>query len=113
MAGDLVHISLLNSALRIKNKCSFVGEGVNSFIPAGASGKRCTAYFSPSVPCVVNIKKRLYLDVLVGCLKTGPARPECNLSSCRFWVSLISGMEYVMEWWNGKWNGTVNVHNYS
>ena len=23
------------------------------------------------------------------------------------------GMEYGMEWWNGKWNGTVNVHNYT
>ena len=29
------------------------------------------------------------------------------------WVSLITGLEYGMEWWNGKWNGTVNVHNYS
>ena len=23
------------------------------------------------------------------------------------------GLEYGMEWWNGKWNGTVNAHNYS
>jgi len=29
------------------------------------------------------------------------------------WVSLIAGLEYGMEWWNGKWNGMVNVHNYS
>ena len=29
------------------------------------------------------------------------------------WVSLIAGLEYGMERWNGKWNGTVNVHNYS
>ena len=29
------------------------------------------------------------------------------------WVSLIAGLEYGMEQWNGKWNGTVNVHNYS
>ena len=29
------------------------------------------------------------------------------------WVSLIAGMEYGMEWWNGKWNGTVNVHSCS
>ena len=27
-------------------------------------------------------------------------------------VSLIAGMEYGMEQWNGKWNGTVNVHSY-
>ena len=31
-------------------------------------------------------------------------------------VSLITGLEYGMEWnggmewWNGKWNGMVNVH---
>ena len=24
-------------------------------------------------------------------------------------MSLIAGMEYGMEWWNGKWNGTMNV----
>ena len=24
-------------------------------------------------------------------------------------VPLIAGLEYGMEWWNGKWNGTVNV----
>ena len=29
------------------------------------------------------------------------------------WVSLITGLEYGMERWNGKWNRTVNVHNYS
>ena len=23
------------------------------------------------------------------------------------------GLEYGMEWWNGKWSGTVNAHNYS
>ena len=28
-------------------------------------------------------------------------------------VSLIAGMEYGMECWNGKWNGTMNVHSYS
>ena len=28
-------------------------------------------------------------------------------------VSLIAGLENGMERWNGKWNGTVNVHNYS
>ena len=28
-------------------------------------------------------------------------------------VSLIAGMEYEMEWWNGKWNGTVKVHSCS
>ena len=28
-------------------------------------------------------------------------------------VSLIAGMEYGMERWNGKWNGTVNIHSYS
>ena len=28
-------------------------------------------------------------------------------------VSLIAGLEYGMEQWNGKWNGMVNVHNYS
>ena len=28
-------------------------------------------------------------------------------------VSLIAGMEYGMERWNGKWNGTVNVHSCS
>ena len=42
------------------------------FIHAGASGKRCTAYFSPSLPCVVNVK-RFHLDVFVGCLRKGPA----------------------------------------
>ena len=28
-------------------------------------------------------------------------------------VSLIAGMEYEMERWNGRWNGMVNVHSYS
>jgi len=28
-------------------------------------------------------------------------------------VSLITGLKYGMERWNGKWNGMVNVHNYS
>ena len=28
-------------------------------------------------------------------------------------ASLITGMEYGMERWNGKWNGTVNVHSCS
>ena len=28
-------------------------------------------------------------------------------------VSLIAGMEYGMERWNGKWNGMVNVYSYS
>ena len=28
-------------------------------------------------------------------------------------VSLIAGMEYGTERWNGKWNGTVNIHSYS
>ena len=26
-------------------------------------------------------------------------------------VSLIAGLEYGMEWWNGKWNGTMNRAN--
>ena len=26
-----------------------------------------------------------------------------------FWVSLIAGLKYGMERWNGKWNGTVNT----
>ena len=34
-----------------------------------------------------------------------------NSLNCR--VSLIAGMEYGMERWNGKWNGTVNVYSYS
>ena len=25
------------------------------------------------------------------------------------WVSLIAGLEYGMEWWNGKWNGMANI----
>ena len=29
------------------------------------------------------------------------------------WASLIDGLEYGMEWWNGKWNEAVDVHNYS
>ena len=29
------------------------------------------------------------------------------------WVFLITGLEYRMERWNGKWNGIENVHNYS
>ena len=33
--------------------------------------------------------------------------------ACYIWVSLITGMEYGMERWNGKWKGTVNVHSYS
>ena len=33
--------------------------------------------------------------------------------ACYIWVSLIAGMEYGMERWNGKWKGTVNVHSYS
>ena len=28
-------------------------------------------------------------------------------------MSLITGMEYEMEQWNGRWNGMVNVHSYS
>ena len=28
-------------------------------------------------------------------------------------VSLIAGLKYGMERWNGKWNGTVNVHSYN
>ena len=30
-----------------------------------------------------------------------------------FCVSLIAALEYGMERWNGKWNGTVNVHSCS
>ena len=29
------------------------------------------------------------------------------------WVSLIAGLEYGMEQWNGKWNGTMNVQSCS
>ena len=36
---------------------------------------------------------------------------ESECSSER--VSLIGEMEYGMEWWNEKWNGTMNVHSYS
>ena len=25
------------------------------------------------------------------------------------WISLIAGLEYKMEWWNGEWNGTIGV----
>ena len=28
-------------------------------------------------------------------------------------TSLMAGLEYGMEQWNGKWNGTVNVHSYT
>ena len=49
-----------------------------------------------------------------------------NNTSPRFWnhfrtelqigdkrgASLIAGLEYGMERWNGKWNGTVRVHSY-
>ena len=28
-------------------------------------------------------------------------------------ASLITGMEYGTERWNGKWNGTVNIHSCS
>ena len=28
-------------------------------------------------------------------------------------ASLIAGMEYGTEQWNGKWNGTVNIHSCS
>ena len=26
------------------------------------------------------------------------------------WVSLIAGLKYGMEWWNGNGNETVNIH---
>ena len=29
------------------------------------------------------------------------------------WASIIAGLEYGMEWWNGKWNETVKARNYS
>ena len=29
------------------------------------------------------------------------------------WASLIAGLEYGMDQWNGKWNGTVIIHNYN
>ena len=29
------------------------------------------------------------------------------------WVSLIAGLEYGTEQWNGKWNATVNVHRFN
>ena len=35
-------------------------------------------------------------------------RNEVVLCSDR--VSLITGLEYLMKRYNGKWNGTVNVH---
>ena len=38
-----------------------------------------------------------------------PSLPSPFLSG----VSLIAGMEYGMEWWNGKWNGMVNVRSYT
>jgi len=25
------------------------------------------------------------------------------------WVSLIAGLEYGIEWWNGEWNGMISV----
>ena len=28
-------------------------------------------------------------------------------------ASLIAGLEYGTEQWNGKWNGTVNIHSCS
>ena len=28
-------------------------------------------------------------------------------------ASLIAGLEYGMDRWNGKWNGTVIIHNYN
>ena len=66
MAGDFLHTSVLNSALRKKKnkKVSFVRGSVKSFIPAGDSDKRCTAYFSPSVPCVVNMKSSIWISLL-------------------------------------------------
>ena len=43
--------------------------------------------------------------------------PELQLVRAFDWnsegVSLIAGMEYETEQWNGKWNGTVNIHSCS
>ena len=38
---------------------------------------------------------------------------EGNKCHPRIGVSLITGLEYGTERWNGKWNGTVNVQCYS
>ena len=41
-------------------------------------------------------------------------RKPCNLYAMQAeGVSLITGMEYGTEQWNGKWNGTVNIHSCS
>ena len=50
------------------------------------------------------------------CFSTHQCRVSTNYIStyqCRVRASLITGMEYGMERWNGKWNGTVNVHSCS
>ena len=56
--------SILPSEKKKNKKVSFVRGSVKSFIPAGASDKRCTAYFSPSVPCVVNMKSSIWISLL-------------------------------------------------
>ena len=38
------------------------------------------------------------------------ANANAKLLYCYLWTSLIAGLECEM---NGKWNGTVNIHNYS
>ena len=55
--------------------------------------------------CVAKQQVGLFVDWESDDLVPSPSR-----------VSLIAGLEYEMErWngkWNGKWNGMVSVHNY-
>ena len=42
-----------------------------------------------------------------------PARITCTFKPKKVGASLITGMEYGTERWNGKWNGTVNIYSCS
>jgi len=50
----------------------------------------------------------LFCDFQTGNVFIGPFLIQPSI-----WVFLIAGLKYGMEQWNGKWNGTVNVHSYS
>ena len=41
------------------------------------------------------------------------ANTSSNVHAEAFRASLVAGLEYGTERWNGKWNRTVNVHSYN
>ena len=52
-----------------------------------------------------------YISIM--CLPPYEAYPLDGNTWDSNWASLIGGMEYGAEHWNGKWNGTANVHSCS